>query len=155
MELIYFELKARSTPNYLGFLVVLLVSVILVGVMSFSRDVPTKAVAGLFAALFAFVCCGYIYSFAMNLKSAFGIRDNMIWWDSPGWWRAVGTVAIDEIRCVRILEGPTKLQLIMQDGTSRRIPCNAVWNLGRAEELRDVLVANYPHIDVELIEGAG
>ena len=142
MELLYFELKARSAPNIVGFFVCLLATACISYFVVHSSDASTKVVAGLFATFFAFGCCTYIYSFVTNPNCEFGIRDDTIWWNSPGWRRSVGTIAIDQIRTVRVLEGPSKLHVIMRDGTSLRIPCTAVWNLERARELRDVLVAN-------------
>jgi hypothetical protein len=155
MELLHFELKARGTENCFGFAVVLLATACLFGFMVYSDDAVTKVSVGLFAAFWAFACVTYIYSFVTNPNCEFGIRDDTIWWDEPGWRRSVGKIAIDEVCKVRILEGSHKLHIIMRDGTSRRIRCLAAQDFPRACKLRDVLVTNYPHIEVELIEAPG
>jgi hypothetical protein len=152
MELIRFELRAWDPVNFVGMVVCLVGLLVVLTAILCVRETATYIVGAPIAALFALACCGYIYRFVTNPKCEFAVRDNAIWWDSPGWRRSAGTIPIAEMSKVRILEGPDKLDILMRDGTSRSVPCLAVCRNGDGRKLQDVLVANYPDVTVELVE---
>lgn len=153
MELVHFELRARDPACFVGFAVCLLGTTIVSTAIICVGEAATYVIGTPVAALFALGCCGYIHSFVTNPNCEFAVRDDAIWWDSPGWRRLVGTIAIHQMQNVCIVEG-SKLDIEMQDGSSRSVPRLAVCRNGDGRKLRDVLVANYPHLVVELIEGS-
>jgi len=154
MELLNCEQRARSFGGCAGFLFVLF----LCGGFSFFTlfiFLPDWAarlagtVVGTIAAFLLFACLGFIYSFVRNDVWRFGIRDDVIWWDSPRWPRSAGVIPLDDVSKVTIYEGTNKLRVTMRDGTTRRIPCFAA-----AKNLRAIFHEHYPSVAVEFIKSA-
>jgi hypothetical protein len=155
MELVRFELRAREPARFVGFVVCLTGAIIVLTAVVCDGALVAYVFGVPVAALFAIACCNYFCSVVKNAKCELAVRDDAIWWDSPCWNRSMGTIAIGDICKVTILEGPSKLEILMRNGDSRTVPCWAVCKNGDCHKLRDVLVANYPELTVELVEGAG
>ena len=97
-----------------------------------------------------FACINHICFFVKNERWQYGIRDNVIWWDSPYWPRSAGFVLLDNVCKVRIRAGTGNLQVTLRDGSTQRIPWNA-WPPAE-EQLRDILTQHYPSVAIEFIE---
>jgi|SRR5208283_443351 len=102
---------------------------------------------GLFSAFFLFWCFSYIYGFIKNEVWRFGIRDGVIWWDSPRWARSAGFIQLDDVCNVTIYEGEGKLRVTTRDGMTRSIPCCAA-----AGKLRAIFREHYPSVAIEFIK---
>ena len=146
MELLNCEQRVRSFGGCAGFAFVLF----LAGLPALALiELPLRGCLcpGLFSAFFLFWCLSYIYGFIRNEVWRFGIRDGVIWWDSPRWPRSAGFIQLDDVCKLTIYEGGGKLRVTTRNGMTRRIPCCAA-----AEELRAIFREHYPSVDIEFIE---
>lgn len=153
MEPLYLEAKARSLANIGGFLVVLVITGSVSSAIFFSPDDFLGFVIMAPIAAFGFFgCCGYIYSFITNPSSHLGVSDGRLWWRTEGWKRSEGMIPMDDVRKVKILEDPSELHLFMRDSTDHVINGQVVYL--NASIIQGFLVANYPHLEIEFIEGS-
>jgi hypothetical protein len=95
-------------------------------------------------------CISHILSFLKNERWQYGIRDDVIWWDSPYWPRSTGFIPLDTVCKLIIHAGTGKLLITMLDGSTKRIPWNAYYPA--EEQLRDVLIQHYPSVAIEFTE---
>ena len=151
VELFYRELKMRSVFGYLAVPVIIVALglgiVMLMGGCMMQEWLPRFGF-GLFGLSLLFLSISFLYGFARNEVRRFGIRDDAIWWDSPRWPRSSGSIPLDNVNKVTILEGE-KLLVTMQDGTVRRVP----WRV-MGETARTVLIEHYPHVAVKFIRSS-
>lgn len=155
MELLNCEQKARSQGACHAIIISLLVggcfSLATLGFFSFGvRPWQRTIVFGPIAAFALFRCISRIYAFVNNEVGRFGIRDDVIWWDSPRSPRSAGFIPLGDVCKVSIYEGSSKLRVTMRDGTIRRIPWSAPFAASR--QLRAVLSEHYPSVDIEFVE---
>jgi hypothetical protein len=146
MELLNWEQRARSAYGCFGFVFVLVLAAFPLLALI---EVPLQGwlCPGLFSAFFLFWCFSCIYGFVKNEVWRFGIRDDVIWWDSPRWPRSAGFIPLNDVCKVTIHEGAGRLIITARDGTSRRIPCNA------SRQVQAILNEHYPSVAIEFIEG--
>ena len=155
MELLNCEHRARSYDGC-GVIVLTLFLGGCFSVLTFLVVVPDwwAKLAGIFLGTFgAFVlaaCICHIYFFVKNERWQYGIRDNVIWWDSPHWPRFAGFILLDNVCKVNICARTGKLQVTMRDGSTQRIPWNA-WPPAE-EQLRDILTQHYSSVAIEFTE---
>ena len=102
---------------------------------------------GPIAAFLMFLCFSYIYGFVKNEVWRLGIRDDIIWWESPRWPRSEGFIPLDDVCKLTINDNEGKLEVTTRDGTTRRTRCSA-WG----QKLRDILRDHYPNVAIEFIE---
>ena len=154
MELLNCEQRGRSFGGCAVFLSVLLLGgfASFLTLLTFVPDWGARLagiVSGMIAAFMLFLCFSCIYGFVKNEVWRFGIRDNVMWWESPRWPRSAGFIPLDDVCKVTIYEGVSRLKVTTRDGTTRCIPCYAV-----ATNLRSILRDHYPNVAIEFIEGS-
>ena len=153
MELFYHEMKMRSVWGYiavpfmvifLGFGILMLIGA-LIGASIGREYWVFELCLSLAGAFVLFISLSFFYGFIMDDVRRFGIRDNNIWWDSPRWPNSSGSISLDNVSKVTILEG-CKLVVTMRDGSVRRIP----WPV-MGEAVRTILSEHYSHVAVKFI----
>lgn len=93
MELMNYEERTRSFKGCAVFLFALFLAggfSLATIVIFWQREWLGLVIFGSVAAFLLFLCGSFIYGFVKNDVWRFGIRDNVIWWDSPRWPRLRG-----------------------------------------------------------------
>ena len=152
MELLNCEQKARSVGGCAAFLFALFLGSVfsVCTLLILIPDWAVKLVGLIFGSIgifLLFLCVTFIYGLIKNKAWRLGIRDDVIWWESPRWPRSEGLIPLDDVCNVRINDNEGKLEVTTRDGTTRRTRCCS-WG----PKLRDILRDNYPNVAIEFIK---
>ena len=149
MELFSYEQRARSVTGCAVFLLVLFLAgcfFLVTTAMCLERN-WSVIIAGSAAVFLLFLCGSFIYGFAKNEVWRFGIRDNVIWWDSPRWPRSLGFISLDDVCKVTIYDNTHKMKITMRDGKTRRIFCSPA-----GKKVQAIFREHYPSVAIEFIQ---
>jgi hypothetical protein len=130
MELLNCEQKARSVGGCAAFLFALFLcgcfSLPIAGILVRGWGWLAAIVFGPFAAFLLFLlflCVTFIYGLIKNEAWRLGIRDDIIWWESPRWPRSEGFLPLRDVCKVTINDNEGKLEVTTRDGTTLRTRC--------------------------------
>lgn len=94
------------------------------------------------------LACSGIYAFVKGETWSMRVEDGVLSWSYARWPKSFGRIDLSSVRHVVVNDRSSSLLFTFLDGSSRKIKL-----IGYAGRFRDYLVAHYPSITVEFVEG--